>query len=114
MRCHTSGKLWMTKCRSTCPTEHRGREEGSFSGQPFQDTDVSKWLESASYALRLSAEGIDPSELESKVDEAVALFEEAQDDDGYLDTKFELDLTPEQRFKGLRWSHELYTRGHFI
>ena len=25
-----------------------GREEGVFSGQPFQDTDVSKWLEAAS------------------------------------------------------------------
>ena len=91
-----------------------GEENGEFSGQPFQDTDVSKWLESASYALRLAPEGIDPSELESKVEEAVALFDEAQDEDGYLDTKFEIDLGPEQRFKGLRWSHELYTMGHFI
>ena len=91
-----------------------GREQGPFSGQPFQDTDVSKWLESASYARRLTAEGINVDEFESKVDEAVALFDEAQDGDGYLDTKFEIDLSPDQRFKGLRWSHELYTMGHFI
>ena len=91
-----------------------GRESGKFSGQPFQDTDVSKWLEAASYALRLKDENIDVDELEANVNEAIELFEAAQDKDGYLDTKFELDLPAEQRFKGLRWSHELYTMGHFI
>lgn len=91
-----------------------GCEDGEFSGQPFQDTDVSKWLEAASYALRLRDEDIDVEGLEAKVDEAIDLFEQAQDDDGYLDTKFEIDLPAEQRFKGLRWSHELYTMGHFI
>ena len=91
-----------------------GRETGEFSGQPFQDTDVSKWLEAASYALRLGVEGINVDELAKQVDEAVELFTEAQDKDGYLDTKFELDLPASQRFKGLRWSHELYTMGHFI
>ena len=91
-----------------------GREEGEFSGQPFQDTDVSKWLEAASYALRFKDEGLDVDELETRVNEAIELFEGAQDKDGYLDTKFELDLPAEQRFKGLRWSHELYTMGHFI
>ena len=91
-----------------------GREEGKFSGQPFQDTDVSKWLEAASYALRRRHEGIDVDELEAHVNEAIDLFEGAQDKDGYLDTKFELDLPAEKRFKGLRWSHELYTMGHFI
>ncbi|MFQ7379862.1 MAG: hypothetical protein ACLRMR_08970 [Bifidobacterium pseudocatenulatum] len=48
------------------------------------------------------------------MNEAIELFEGAQDEDGYLDTKFELDLPAEKRFKGLRWSHELYTMGHFI
>ena len=80
-----------------------GREEGKFSGQPFQDTDVSKWLEAASYALRRRHEGIDVDELEAHVNEAIDLFEGAQDKDGYLDTKFELDLPAEKRFKGLRW-----------
>ena len=91
-----------------------GRQQGDFSGQPFQDTDVSKWLEAASYALRLKSEGIDIGELEAHVEESLELFADAQDDDGYLDTKFELDLPSSQRFKGLRWSHELYTMGHFI
>ncbi len=91
-----------------------GREQGAFSGQPFQDTDVSKWLESASYALRFKAENIDVDRLEASVDEAVSLFEEAQDQDGYIDTKFEIDVDASQRFRGLRWSHELYTMGHFI
>ncbi|OZG62653.1 hypothetical protein BLEM_0570 [Bifidobacterium lemurum] len=91
-----------------------GREEGKFSGQPFQDTDVSKWLEAASYALRCEDEGMDVDELATQVDYVVSLFEEAQDEDGYLDTKFELDMPVEQRFQGLRFSHELYTMGHFI
>lgn len=91
-----------------------GREEGVFSGQPFQDTDVSKWLEAASYALRRKNAGLNVDELEAHVNEAIELFEGAQDEDGYLDTKFELDLPAEKRFKGLRWSHELYTMGHFI
>ena len=85
-----------------------------FSGQPFQDTDVSKWLEAASYALRRKNAGLNVDELEAHVNEAIELFEGAQDEDGYLDTKFELDLPAEKRFKGLRWSHELYTMGHFI
>ena len=91
-----------------------GCEEGVFSGQPFQDTDVSKWLEAASYALRRKNAGLNVDELEAHVNEAIELFEGAQDEDGYLDTKFELDLPAEKRFKGLRWSHELYTMGHFI
>lgn len=91
-----------------------GKERGEFSGQPFQDTDVSKWLEAASYALQLQDEGVDVNDLEDKVNEAIDLFEHAQDHDGYLDTKFEIDLPTSQRFKGLRWSHELYTMGHFI
>ena len=94
-----------------------GREDGGFSGQPFQDTDVSKWLEAASYALRFTNEQLDVKgldELEDHVNETIELFEAVQDEDGYLDTKFELDLPAEKRFKGLRWSHELYTMGHFI
>lgn len=91
-----------------------GRESGAFSGQPFQDTDVSKWLEAASYTLRMRDEGFDIDDIEAKVDEAIGLFEDLQDEDGYLDTKFEIDLPADQRFKGLRWSHELYTMGHFI
>lgn len=93
-----------------------GREPGTFAGQPFQDTDVSKWLEAASYALRFagSTPGADFEKLEREVDEVIGLFSEAQDTDGYLNTKFEIDLPKEQRFKGLRWSHELYTMGHFI
>ncbi|KAB7786785.1 glycoside hydrolase family 127 protein [Bifidobacterium cebidarum] len=93
-----------------------GREPGSFSGQPFQDTDVSKWLEAASYALGFAGENpdINIDELEQQVNEVVDLFADAQDKDGYIDTKFEIDLPADQRFRGLRWSHELYTMGHLI
>lgn len=93
-----------------------GREPGTFSGQPFQDTDVSKWLEAASYALRYAGrtEGADLDTLERQVDEVIGLFADAQDSDGYLDTKFEIGLPADQRFRSLRWSHELYTMGHFI
>ncbi|WEV63730.1 beta-L-arabinofuranosidase domain-containing protein [Bifidobacterium sp. ESL0732] len=91
-----------------------GLQTGKFKGQPFQDTDVSKWLEAASYALRFDDGSVDMSALKAHIDEALSLFYQAQDSDGYLDTKFEIDLPADKRFKGLRWSHELYTMGHFI
>ncbi|MEW2396457.1 beta-L-arabinofuranosidase domain-containing protein [Streptomyces sp. NPDC046862] len=84
--------------------------EGEFQGAyPFVDTDVYKWLEAASWQL---AQGSD-EDLQAHVDRIVALVAAAQQPDGYLNTWFQL-LKGGERYKDLRWGHELYCAGHLI
>ncbi len=80
---------------------------------PFDDTDVYKILEGASYALAVKP---DP-ELDSYLDSLIYLISKAQEDDGYL---FTCITNKCDRLKGWygkgRWdqlnSHELYNCGH--
>ncbi|WP_283678345.1 beta-L-arabinofuranosidase domain-containing protein [Lentilactobacillus sp. Marseille-Q4993] len=86
-----------------------GKMEGHHYGFPFQDTDVYKWLEAAAYSFTYH-----PNEdLKKITDELIDLIADAQDDDGYLSTYFQIDA-PERKFKRLQQSHELYTMGHYI
>lgn len=86
-----------------------GRLDGHHYGYVFQDTDVYKWLEAASYTLRYH-----PSDdLRTITDSVVDLIADAQDDDGYLSTYFQIDA-PERKFHRLQQSHELYSMGHYI
>jgi DUF1680 family protein len=75
----------------------------------FWDSDISKWIEAASYSL---ATHPDP-ELEAMVDEAVAFFVSKQQPDGYLNLWF-IKFGPEKRWSNLRDWHELYCAGHLI
>lgn len=86
-----------------------GKKEGSHYGWLFQDSDVYKWLESAanSYALKPDDKLLD------MMDEVVALIEDAQEEDGYLSTYYQIEA-PELRFRRLFESHELYCAGHLI
>ena len=86
-----------------------GEAQGAHGGTIFQDSDVAKWLEAASYTL---ADHADP-ELEQHVDEAIRLIGKAQRPDGYINTWFTL-TGPEQRWTDLAWGHELYCGGHLI
>ncbi|WP_405846386.1 glycoside hydrolase family 127 protein [Streptomyces sp. NBC_01518] len=87
-----------------------GAVEGEFRGAyPFVDTDVYKWLEAASWQLAQQPD----AELELEVDRIVALVAGAQQPDGYLNTWFQL-LKGGERYKDLRWGHELYCAGHLI
>jgi hypothetical protein len=86
-----------------------GEAEGEFQGTMWQDSDVAKWLEAASYCL---AARPDP-EFSARVEEIIALVEKAQRPDGYLNTWFSLKA-PEKRWTDLVWGHELYCAGHFI
>lgn len=86
-----------------------GLEEGHHFGYPFQDTDVYKWLEAAAYSFSYHPN----DDLKTITDNLVDLIAEAQDDDGYLSTFFQIDA-PERKFKRLQQSHELYTMGHYI
>ena len=85
-----------------------GKHDGPFQGRYFNDSDVYKWLEAASWAL---ASAPDP-ELEAQVEEAIDIVEAAQQPDGYLNSYFALDLADQ------RWTdsdlHELYCAGHLF
>lgn len=86
-----------------------GREKGEFYGAVFQDSDVMKWLEAVSYSLASHPD----AELEEKADQVIALIEEAQQEDGYINTYFILK-EPDRRFKNLSDGHELYCAGHMM
>ena len=86
-----------------------GREKGKFFGMDFQDTDVYKWLESAAYVLSYAPN----KKLREETDSVVDLIADAQENDGYLSTMFQIEM-PERKFKRLQQSHELYSMGHYI
>jgi DUF1680 family protein len=86
-----------------------GEAEGVHKGTIFQDSDVYKWMEAASYALEQR-----PDEgLEARLEEAIRLVGKAQGADGYVNTWFTL-VAPDKRWTDLAWGHELYCAGHLI
>ncbi len=86
-----------------------GLASGNFYGFVFQDSDIAKWLEAASYSLWQYPN----PELERIVDEVIDVVARAQQEDGYLNTYFTIK-EPQGRWKNLRDNHELYCAGHFI
>lgn len=93
-----------------------GRRSGNFEGWWFNDSDVYKAIESASYSL---ATHPDP-QLDKYVDDLIAKIAAAQEPDGYLftprktaapDYKYLKQIGPE-RWSNLADSHELYDLGH--
>ncbi|MFC2161382.1 glycoside hydrolase family 127 protein [Acidobacteriota bacterium] len=93
-----------------------GAAEGEFcSIYPFDDSDVYKIIEGASYTLNIEPD----SELEGFLDELIAKIAAAQEDDGYLYTARTIEQDPPVQWtEGDRWSnlylgHELYNMGHF-
>jgi uncharacterized protein len=86
-----------------------GLSSGEFHGFKFQDSDVAKWIEAASYSL---ASRPDP-ELERRVDEAIELIGAAQESDGYIQSYYSI-TSPGKRWTDLEWGHELYCGGHLI
>jgi DUF1680 family protein len=75
----------------------------------FWDSDVAKWIESASYCL---AEKRNP-DMEAKIDDVVELMAKAQLPDGYLNSHF-IQVEPGMRWKNLGHWHELYCAGHLM
>jgi len=98
--------------------ERAARREGPYEGKmPFDDTDVYKLIEGASYSLQSRP---DP-ELDRFLDGIIAKIAAAQEPDGYLTTYKTIDpsRSPAPWLKpGPRWvlelegSHELYNSGH--
>jgi DUF1680 family protein len=81
---------------------------------PFLDSDLYKWIESIGWTLadpELSEEG--EARLQEFVEFSYKLLSQAQEDDGYLDSHFQVRF-PGERFVQLDWGHELYCAGHLI
>lgn len=88
----------------------RGEDVGDgFYGMVFQDSDVAKWIESASFSLMNNP---DP-ELEAELDKVIGYIADAQDKDGYLNTYFTIK-DQDKRWTNLHEAHELYVAGHMI
>src|SRR4051794_5334254 len=91
-----------------------GQMTGAYSGRRFNDTDVYKIIEAASYSLKATA---DPA-LDRKVDDLIALIAASQKPDGYLFSALTIDPTHPAPGVGREpWiyengSHELYNAGH--
>ncbi len=86
-----------------------GLEKGNFEGFVFQDSDLAKWMEAASYTLLSHPD----KQLEETLEEVAALIASAQQPDGYLDTYYIINGL-DKRFTDLRDHHELYCAGHMI
>ncbi len=108
-QCETTGRIANFEIAA-------GLKEGSFCTKyPFDDSDVFKVIEGASYALMTHP---DPG-LEKYVDELIAKIAAAQEDDGYLYTARTIDpahppvdWVGKERWSNLYMSHELYNLGH--
>ncbi len=86
-----------------------GEAEGEFHGWVFQDSDLYKWIEAASYQLSLEYD----AELDAEVDSVIDLMAKAQQPDGYLNTYFTIKA-PDKRWTDLSECHELYCAGHMF
>jgi DUF1680 family protein len=90
------------------------RATGAYEGRRFNDTDVYKAIEAASYTLLTRP---DPA-LEKQLDDLIATIAAAQEPDGYLypartiDPKNPAPGAGPARWVHLNGSHELYNAGH--
>lgn len=92
-----------------------GMTEGEFcSTYPFDDSDVFKIIEGASYSLQTYPDPV----LEAKLDTLIEKIGAAQEEDGYLYTYRTIMGDDSHPWVGKRWekthllSHELYNLGH--
>ena len=84
-------------------------EQGAHQGYCFNDSDVYKAIEGASYSLSLYPDAA----LEKYLDELIAKIASAQQPNGYLNSYYEL-TAPDKKWTDLRNKHELYCAGHLF
>ena len=97
--------------------KNRGESYGAFSGAFYVDSDVHKVLESMCYALSIDPMGdaeiiAAQNAIETKLEEWIPYFVDAQEESGYFDTYYTLNSS-EIKFSDVN-KHELYCMGHFI
>ncbi len=116
-RVETNRTATLPHCLHQCEITNRirnfeiagGLAEGNFEGIYFNDSDVYKVVEGASYILSTNP---DPK-LSAYLDDLIAKFAAAQQEDGYLNTYFTL-VEPDKRWTNLSVMHELYCAGHLF
>ncbi|MDE2768306.1 MAG: glycoside hydrolase family 127 protein [Chloroflexota bacterium] len=86
-----------------------GRLAGEFEGRYYNDSDVYKWLEAASYGLARTPS----TALRARVDGVIEAIAAAQRPDGYINSYFSGPRTS-WRYRNLTDEHELYCMGHLI
>ncbi len=107
------------RCESTGRVknfEMAAKKQGKFCTTfPFDDTDIYKTIEGASFSLAVHPD----AKLQAYVDSLIAIVAKAQEPDGYLYTARTIDPTKPHAWAGKeRWekerelSHELYNAGH--
>ncbi len=96
-----------------------GKMDGDVKGEmPFDDTDIYKIIEGASYSMST----IPDTSLDAYVDSLIEIISIGQEEDGYLTTYKTIDTTkspaswcpPGGRWQNLDCSHELYNSGHMF
>jgi len=107
-RCESTGRVK----NFVMAAEHKGK---FCTAYPFDDTDIYKTIEGASYSLAVHP---DPK-LSAYIDSLIGIIGKAQEPDGYLYTARSIDPVHPQAWAGPeRWineqksSHELYNCGH--
>ena len=86
-----------------------GKAKGDFTGYRFQDSDLGKWLEAVAYSLISNPD----AKLERTADRVIDLVAEAQHEDGYLDTYYQINGI-DKRWTNVRDNHEMYVAGHML
>src|SRR5690606_2840821 len=89
-----------------------GAWDGPYVGREFNDSDVDKWLEAASWAL-VGASEDERAQIAPMMDTAIGVLEAAQGPDGYLNSYYSVEREAE-RWSNLRDRHELYCAGHLF
>lgn len=82
-----------------------GTIKGTYRGPLYIDSDLYKWLEATAYVRN------DDAEINTMAETVIMLIADAQADDGYLNTYFQV-VAP--RWSNLKDGHELYCAGHLI
>ncbi len=86
-----------------------GEIDREYQGRVYQDSDLAKWLEAASYSLAYNKN----PELEEITEKLIELIEKSQEADGYLDTYYSV-VEPDKKWTNVRDRHEMYCAGHMI
>lgn len=86
-----------------------GLAQGEHGGFVFQDSDLYKWLEAVGNMLQVRKS----SEMEAAADWIIDIMEKAQEEDGYLDTYFQIK-EPDKKWTNILECHELYCAGHLM
>jgi len=96
-----------------------GKMEGETKGyMPFDDTDIYKIIEGASYSLISNPD----KKLDAYLDTLISIIKTGQEEDGYLTTWRTINgekppaswVNPGKRWEHLASSHELYNSGHMF